>query len=267
MLIHKFFHRAQKVIVQKVEDKKKTGKKSKSDAEVESSAAEDKKKTEAEQDSKKEKKSKKKVKLDMHLQQIIVDANEPYVWIYDPIPLKTWFIGLGLVVGAVLICLFPLWPKIVRTYVYYLSIAAAGFLFFIIGLAVLRFVIFCLVWAMTLGKHHFWILPNLTEDVGFFASFWPLYMHEFKGTSDGETDKTSSKTQKESSSPSKKKNKSEEKEPLLSKEEEEDQEEDSSASQGESNPSEGDKNGSENGFEILETQEDLEAETSHLKSS
>lgn len=256
MLIHKFFHRAQKVIVQKIEEKKKTGKKSKSDVEVE---------TEGE-DSKKEKKSKKKVKLDMHLQQVIVDGSEPYVWIYDPIPLKTWFIGLGLVVGAVLICLFPLWPKIVRTYVYYLSIAAAGFLFFIIGLAVLRFIVFCIAWAMTLGKHHFWILPNLTEDVGFFASFWPLYMHEFKGTSDVETDKASSKSHKESSSPSKK-NKTEEKKPLLSKEEEEDQEEDSSVSQGESNPSEVDKNGSENGFEILETQEDLEADTSHPKSS
>lgn len=26
-----------------------------------------------------------------------------------------------------------------------------------------------------MGKHHLWILPNLTEDVGFLASFWPLY--------------------------------------------------------------------------------------------
>ena len=30
---------------------------------------------------------------------------------------------------------------------------------------------------MTFGKHHFWLLPNLTEDMGFFDSFKPLYKH------------------------------------------------------------------------------------------
>lgn len=41
-------------------------------------------------------------------------------------------------------------------------------------------VIFAVVWVTTMGKHHLWILPNLTEDVGFFESFWPLYKHECK---------------------------------------------------------------------------------------
>lgn len=200
MLEHKFFHRAEKVIV-KSDDKKKS-KKGKPDAEAESAAEEAKKKGEKRgknaesaessdpdgkgKDGKKKKKKKKdkptkKVKLDMHLTQTFVDGKEPFVWIYDPIPLKAWLIGFGLVVGAVLLCLFPLWPRVVRTYVYYLSVAAAGFLFFIIGLAVLRFIVFVLVWCVTIGRHHFWMLPNLTEDVGFFASFWPLYMHEYKG--------------------------------------------------------------------------------------
>jgi translocation protein SEC62 len=35
--------------------------------------------------------------------------------------------------------------------------------------------VFGLVWGVTFGKHHLWLLPNLTEDVGFAASFWPLY--------------------------------------------------------------------------------------------
>ena len=56
-----------------------------------------------------------------------------------------------------------------------MSIAAAGFLVVILVLIVVRFVVFCLIWILTIGKHHLWILPNLTEDVGFFASFWPLY--------------------------------------------------------------------------------------------
>lgn len=62
-----------------------------------------------------------------------------------------------------------------RSIVYYLSVAAACFLVLIITLALIRFVLFSLIWLLTAGKHHLWILPNLTEDVGFFASFWPLY--------------------------------------------------------------------------------------------
>jgi len=51
-----------------------------------------------------------------------------------------------------------------------------------------RLVIFTLVWVFTFGKHHFWLLPNLTEDVGFFESFWPLYKHDFK-VNDSKDDK------------------------------------------------------------------------------
>ena len=39
-------------------------------------------------------------------------------------------------------------------------------------------ILFCIVWGATFGKHHFWFLPNLTEDVGFFDSFKPLYKHD-----------------------------------------------------------------------------------------
>ena len=66
-------------------------------------------------------------------------------------------------------------PLFCREYVYYLSLAAAGFLVFILALSVIRVVVFAAVWLVTMGRHHLWILPNLTEDVGFFASFWPLY--------------------------------------------------------------------------------------------
>lgn len=29
----------------------------------------------------------------MHLDQLFVDGNEVYVWIYDPIPVRAWIIG------------------------------------------------------------------------------------------------------------------------------------------------------------------------------
>ena len=38
--------------------------------------------------------------------------------------------------------------------------------------------LFALVWLTTFGRHHFWLLPNLTEDVGFFESFKPFYKHD-----------------------------------------------------------------------------------------
>lgn len=176
MLRHKIFHRAEAVVViqktseskksksskstdQHSDDEKKDHKKSSSktpaDGQKDSSKV-DNSENESSKTASKPPKAKKKIKLDMHFEQIFVDAKEvfivvsgscllltcrlnlmqPYVWIYDPIPIKAWFIGLFIVVAAVLICLFPLWPRVVRTYVYYLSVAAAGFLFFIIALAI-----------------------------------------------------------------------------------------------------------------------------------
>lgn len=144
-------------------------------------------------------KRKKKIRLEMHNDQRFVDSLDAYVWIYDPIPLYYWIIGALALLGCVGLCLFPLWPQSVRycslfynfpfyllislyrLIVYYLSIAAAAFLVSIIVLAVLRLIFFCLVWVLTLGRHHIWILPNLTEDVGFFASFWPVYTYEYRG--------------------------------------------------------------------------------------
>lgn len=193
MLAHKFFHRAKKVPVSEAELRrgKKPAEKEKSDDEKKelkkrstSAVKDDRTGTDdpensltegkAEKPAEKEKK-KRKIRLDMHPDQVFVDGPEAYVWIYDPIPMHYWLFGAVLVLGAIVVCLFPLWPPSIRKGVYYLSIAAAGFLVFILGLAVLRFLVFCAVWTLTGSKHHFWIFPNLTEDVGFFASFWPLY--------------------------------------------------------------------------------------------
>jgi len=199
MLEHKFFHRARKVPVSEQELKSKKKEKKSVDShddkkddhndkelekqrkekgtDAESSVAEVKK----DDGSTDKEKRKRKIRLDMHNDQRFVDGLDAYVWIYDPIPFHYWIIGTLLVLGAIGVCLFPLWPPTVRLGVYYLSVAAAGFLVFIIVLAIVRLIVFCLVWVLTFGKHHIWILPNLTEDVGFFASFWPLYQYEYKG--------------------------------------------------------------------------------------
>lgn len=182
MLTKKFFHRAKKVPVSEAElrrNKKPIDKadddKAKKSKDDKASAEDTENGTDTAKNDKPAEKKKRKIRLDMHPDQVFIDGGEAYVWIYDPIPMHYWLFGALLVIGAIVVCLFPLWPPSIRKGVYYLSVAAAGFLVFILGLAALRFMVFCAVWVLTGSKHHFWIFPNLTEDVGFFASFWPLY--------------------------------------------------------------------------------------------
>merc|ERR1712039_326351 len=52
-------------------------------------------------------------------------------------------------------------------------------LVFIIVLAIIKYILFLLCFIATMGKLKLWIFPNLTEDVGFFESFWPMYVYTY----------------------------------------------------------------------------------------
>ncbi|KFM75899.1 Translocation protein SEC62, partial [Stegodyphus mimosarum] len=277
LLEHKFFHRAKKIVVLKETKKKK---KDTEEAAQESGKDKDSKKAKGksdekegkekeEKDAKKDgsetvekKKEKKKIKLDMHLEQIFVDSNEPYVWIYDPIPLRTWITGTLMVIAAVLICLFPLWPQTIRHYIYYLSVAAAFLLVFIIGLAVFRLIVFVLIWILTFGKHNLWLLPNLTEDVGFFESFWPLYKYEYKGSK-----KENSKDKKHSNNDTvsvEEFQREQEKSDASSSDQ--DRKNDRNHSESEQEENGGDRQKGENDFEFVEVDEVSEDKTDDEKT-
>jgi len=125
----------------------------------------------------KDKTKKKKFKFELHDDQTFIDSpNEFYVWIYSPTTIKQYIMGALLVIGCIGVCLFPLWPAEVRTGVYYLSMVLASLLGLLLSLAVIKYILFAGVWLVTMGKIKFWLLPNLTEDVGFFESFIPLYV-------------------------------------------------------------------------------------------
>ncbi len=96
----------------------------------------------------------------MHLEQVFLDTQDAYVWLYDPIPWYYWAGGSLIVLGIIAVCLFPLWPPIMRKGVHYLSIAAAGFLVAIIGLGVLKYIIFCLLFALS-GILHCYLLIKI----------------------------------------------------------------------------------------------------------
>ncbi|XP_063698130.1 translocation protein SEC62-like [Culicoides brevitarsis] len=179
MLAHKLFHRAKKVPVSEQELRRK-----RKEGEIETE----------------EQKKKRKIRLVMHPEQIFEDGHEAYIWIYDPIPVYYWFLGIFVVLISIVICLFPLWPPKMRLWVYYGSVTGAGFLVFILALALFRTILFGIIWILTLGRHHFWFLPNLTEDCGFFESFKPLYKYEYRGKDYKPPEKKSKKRKKDKES-------------------------------------------------------------------
>uniref|UniRef100_A0AAY5KDV7 Translocation protein SEC62 n=1 Tax=Esox lucius TaxID=8010 RepID=A0AAY5KDV7_ESOLU len=160
---------------------KKEKEKKKDSKDVEVSDAKKEKSDDSPGTPKKKKDVKKKFKLEPHEDQLFMDGNEVYVWIYDPVHFKTFAMGLILVIAVIAATLFPLWPAEMRVGVYYLSVAAGCFVASILLLAVARCILFLFIWLVTGGRHHFWFLPNLTADVGFIDSFRPLYTHEYKG--------------------------------------------------------------------------------------
>ncbi|VDM67914.1 unnamed protein product, partial [Strongylus vulgaris] len=113
-----------------------------------------------------EKKKKKKVKLEIHDVQVFNDDKDVYVWVFDPTPLYKKVIGLLMVLGTIVGCLFPLWPVWLRQGVYYLSLAGIGLFGLIVVVAILRTILFGVIWLATMGQHKLWILPNLTEVCG-----------------------------------------------------------------------------------------------------
>ena len=46
-------------------------------------------------------KKKRKIRLDMHLEQIFLDSQDAYVWLYDPIPWYYWLGGSAIVLGII----------------------------------------------------------------------------------------------------------------------------------------------------------------------
>ncbi|XP_054914267.1 translocation protein SEC62 [Poeciliopsis prolifica] len=295
LLKKQFFHRALKVMKKKPEkdakkekekekiksdsskEEEKKGKKEK-EKKKESEVAETKKEKSDESPGtpKKKKEVKKKFKLEPHEDQLFLDGNEVYVWIYDPVHFKTFAMGLILVIAVIAATLFPLWPAEMRVGVYYLSVAAGCFVASILLLAVARCILFLIIWLVTGGRHHFWFLPNLTADVGFIDSFRPIYTHEYKGPRSSDK-KGSDKTDEKDGAASLKAQKSDSDEKSDSEkkdgdDEEEDEDEESKEAKGDATEDrhsdtdsdrredEGSQHSNGNDFEMI-TREELEQHT------
>jgi len=138
--------------------------------------------TESEPEEKKVERRKKKFRLGLHEDQSFVDSPDAiYMWQFEATHPYTWLSGTAIIIIGFAGVLYPLWPQQLRGGVYYLSWGGLGFVGFVIVLAILRTILFCLIWLFTGGKHHLWIFPNLTEDCGPIESFFPLYTYKYTG--------------------------------------------------------------------------------------
>jgi len=132
-----------------------------------------KKKKKAADSSSTAKKPKPPQNLSIQREQNIFSEEDYFAWFYETTGWQTILGGIGIVIIVFAAILFPLWPPIMRTGVWYLSIACLGFIAGIAVLSVVRLILFIVtMFAVPPG---IWLFPNLFEDVGFFESFVPLW--------------------------------------------------------------------------------------------
>ena len=112
-----------------------------------------------------------------------------------------------------------------------------------------------------MGKHHFWLFPNLLEDVGIIDSFKPLYQHDYTGGDE----KTETTDESQPQKSNEKQSKVEEEED--GKDNKEGEEKEGEGEEEEEDKGETGSDKSENGYEIVdkdeltESQDQEEAET------
>jgi translocation protein SEC62 len=105
--------------------------------------------------------------------QNVFSESDYFAWFYETTGWQTLLGGIAIVLVVFAAILFPLWPPMMRTGVWYLSVACLGFIGAIAVLAVIRLLLFIItMFAIPPG---IWLFPNLFEDVGFFESFVPLW--------------------------------------------------------------------------------------------
>ncbi len=96
-----------------------------------------------------------------------------YFWVYQGSQWRGIALGFGVIFIILAGVMFPLWPALPRQGVYYLSLLLIGFIGFIMGLGVIRAILWMLL-KILLGKGG-WLFPNLFADVGFIESFKPFW--------------------------------------------------------------------------------------------
>lgn len=104
-----------------------------------------------------------------------LDADEYFVWNYNPKTYMDYVIVIGVVSIILALVCYPLWPQSMRRGSYYVSLGAFGLLAAFFVVAIVRLILYVLSLAVYRDVGGFWIFPNLFEDCGVLESFKPFY--------------------------------------------------------------------------------------------
>jgi len=101
------------------------------------------------------------------------DCEGYYVILYEGNTGWQHFLLACIIVGVLLVCMWPVWPIWAKIGIWYLSVI---FLTLYFGILILRMVVYTIFWIVGFD---FWIFPNLNDEYcGFLDSFKPFYSWE-----------------------------------------------------------------------------------------
>jgi len=105
------------------------------------------------------------------------DTDGYYIWQWQS-PRQRWMsflISAGLILGVLVLVMFPLWPDSMRTGVWYISMGGVGLVGVLFVLGIIRLVLFVISLILPWTRPGIWLFPNLFADVGVVDSFIPLW--------------------------------------------------------------------------------------------
>jgi len=106
-------------------------------------------------------------------QSKVFDKDAYYVIEYEGDSSWQHFLLACIIVGVLLVCMWPVWPIWAKIGIWYLSVI---FLSLYFGVLILRAVVYTLFWVVGFD---FWIFPNLNDEyAGVWESFKPFYSWE-----------------------------------------------------------------------------------------
>ncbi|KAH9833253.1 translocation protein [Rhodofomes roseus] len=115
--------------------------------------------------------------LTLEQMQTAFDASHYYAWFYEGSQWTTYAGGLAMVAIMLAGVMFPLWPPVMRLYVWYLSIGVLGLVGLFFAIAIVRLIFYIIT--VIVASPGIWIFPKLFADVGFVESFIPLWEWDF----------------------------------------------------------------------------------------
>ena len=113
--------------------------------------------------------------------QTAFNPDHYYAWFYEGSQWTTYVGGLAMVAIMLAGVMFPLWPPIMRLYVWYLSIGVLGLVGLFFAIAIVRLIFYIIT--VIVASPGIWIFPKLFADVGVVRpSYSRLSLHHMSLT-------------------------------------------------------------------------------------